>query len=295
VSSRRLVPCGRRGGGQRAYGVEHWTVPSVGLRADGIVMATGWNGDGLCDVASWLDVTLVAAGWRRTLGLVGDGTVLAARRLREGACKLSQWRDVAAVAAGYLHTVGLTNGGRVFAVGDQSAGACDVSAWRDVVAVAARSYHTVGVTAAGLVVAVGNRDSGQCDVAGWREIVALAAGSTHTLGLRADGAVCRHRKQRARSVRHHRLGRDPVAEVDTARRFALLPVPGQHPHLLDMRVILGHPILPMTGQMVRAAWTATLSVVAPSVPPLRPSQIPASSPLGSRRHLYRCNPRRRCG
>ena len=56
--------------------------------------ATGWNGDGQCDVESWRDVALVAAGWRRTLGLVGDGTVLAAGRPREGACDVGQWRDV---------------------------------------------------------------------------------------------------------------------------------------------------------------------------------------------------------
>ena len=58
---------------------------SVGLRADGTVLAVGWNDDGQCDVGSWRGVTIVAAGWRRTLGLVGDGTVLAAGRLREGA------------------------------------------------------------------------------------------------------------------------------------------------------------------------------------------------------------------
>ena len=35
---------------------------TVGLRADGTVLATGWNGAGQCDVRSWGDVVGVAAG-----------------------------------------------------------------------------------------------------------------------------------------------------------------------------------------------------------------------------------------
>jgi hypothetical protein len=46
-------------------------------------------------------------------------------------------------------------------------------------------------------------------------------------------------------VRHQRLGRDPVAKVDTAQSFALLPIPSQHPHLRHRawwrpRVIVTH-------------------------------------------------------
>jgi hypothetical protein len=56
---------------------------SVGLRADGKVMATGCKRDAQCDLASWRDVSGIAAGWCPAPGLVGGGTVLAAERLRE--------------------------------------------------------------------------------------------------------------------------------------------------------------------------------------------------------------------
>jgi hypothetical protein len=44
----------------------------------------------------------------------------------------------------------------------------------------------------------------------------------HSWTTRGRNSDCR-RKQRALSVQHHRLGRDPVARLDAARRFALLP------------------------------------------------------------------------
>ena len=198
-----------------------------GFRSDGTVLATGWNGDGQCDVAAWRDVTAVAAGWRRTLGLLANGTVLAAGRGSEGQCDMRSWREMVAlscgdwhsagvradgralaagnnrrgqcavdgwrgltaVAAGYLHTVALRGNGRVLAAGDGTTGACDVDAWEDAVALAAGSYHTVAVTASGRVLAAGDNSHGQCDVGGWRDIVAVAAGSTHTLGLRSDGTI----------------------------------------------------------------------------------------------------------
>ncbi len=41
---------------------------TVGLTRGGTVIATGWNGDGQCDLTGWTEVGGIAAGWRRTLG-----------------------------------------------------------------------------------------------------------------------------------------------------------------------------------------------------------------------------------
>ena len=162
---------------------------TVGLKADGTVVAVGWIGDGQCDVSGWRDIVAVSARWDHTVGLKADGTVAAVGDNEGGQCDVSGWTDIVAVAAGYAHTVGLRADGTVVAVGDNEDGQCDVSGWRDIVAVAAGSYHTVGLRADGTVVATGLNDVGQCDVSGWRDIVAVAAGYAHTIGLKADGTV----------------------------------------------------------------------------------------------------------
>jgi len=53
----------------------HYT---VGLKADGTVVAVGWNYHGQCNVSSWTNVIQVAAGAWQTVGLKSDGTVVAA-------------------------------------------------------------------------------------------------------------------------------------------------------------------------------------------------------------------------
>ena len=50
---------------------------TVGLKADGTVVATGDNAYGACDVSSWKDIVAISAeGWH-TVGLKADGTVVA--------------------------------------------------------------------------------------------------------------------------------------------------------------------------------------------------------------------------
>ena len=162
---------------------------TIGLKADGTVVAVGWNSDGQCDVSGWRDIVAVAAGYAHTVGLKADGTVAAVGDNEYGQCDVSGWADVVAVAAGGDHTVGLKADGTVAAVGNNEYGQCDVSDWTDIVAVAAGTEHTVGLKADGTVVAVGSNYYGQCDVSGWTDIVSVAAGGLHTIGLRADGTV----------------------------------------------------------------------------------------------------------
>jgi alpha-tubulin suppressor-like RCC1 family protein len=170
---------------QVAAGGEH----TVGLKADGTVVAVGDNYFGQCDVSGWSGITQVAAGYYHTVGLKADGTVVAVGDNDYGQCDVSGWSGIIQVAAGYFHTVGLKADGNVVAVGANGDGQCDVSGWSGIIQVAAGSYHTVGLKADGTVVAVGWNYSGQCDVSGWSGIIQVAAGSYHTVGLKADGTV----------------------------------------------------------------------------------------------------------
>ncbi len=166
-------------------GFEH----TVGLRADGTVVADGRNKKGQCEVSTWRDIVAVSAGKNHTVGLRADGTVVAEGYSDKGQCEVSTWWDIVAVSAGDWHTVGLRADGTVVAVGDNSYGQCEVSTWRDIVAVSAVDYHTIGLKSDGTVVAVGDNNEGQCEVSSWRDIVAVSAGGGHTVGLKSDGTV----------------------------------------------------------------------------------------------------------
>ena len=151
---------------------------TVGLKADGTVVAVGDNDRGRCDVDGWTDIVAISAGHYHTVGLKADGTVVATRytgKYYDGQCGVYGWTDIVAVSAGYSHTVGLKADGTVVATKfineEYHSGQCDVDGWTDIVAVSAGYFHTVGLKADGTVVAVGARDDGQCDVDRWRNIL----------------------------------------------------------------------------------------------------------------------------
>lgn len=143
---------------------------TVGLKADGTVVAVGDNTDGQCEVSDWRDIVAISAGYGHTVGLKSDGTVVAVGSNEYGQCNVTDWRDIVAVSAGTCHTVGLKADGTVVAVGDNSYDQCNVADWRNVVAISAGYWHTVGLKADGTVVAVGYNEFGQCDVSGWTNI-----------------------------------------------------------------------------------------------------------------------------
>ena len=55
---------------------------SLGLRADGTVVAAGNRLKGRCDVEGWRDVIAIAARGRTSYGLRKDGSVLCTDRTR---------------------------------------------------------------------------------------------------------------------------------------------------------------------------------------------------------------------
>ena len=62
---------------------------TVGLRADGTVVAVGWNQYGQCDVSGWTDIVAISAGLSHTVGLRADGTVVAVGWNEYGQCDVS--------------------------------------------------------------------------------------------------------------------------------------------------------------------------------------------------------------
>ena len=162
---------------------------TVGLKADGTVVAVGANKYGECEVSGWRDIVDVGGGYFHTVGLKADGTVVAVGYWEDGRCDVSGWKDIVAIGAGAYHTVGLKADGTVVAVGNNEVGQCNVSGWQDIVAISAGLGHTVGLKADGTVVAAGLNKSGQCAVSGWKDIVSISAGIWHTAGLKADGTV----------------------------------------------------------------------------------------------------------
>ena len=162
---------------------------TVGLKADGTVMATGYNEYGQCDVSDWTDIIALSAGIFHTVGLKADGTVVAAGDNEYGQCDVSDWTDVVAIRAYNYHTVGLRADGTVVAVGANKYRQCDVSDWTDIVALDIDSSRTVGLRADGTVVATNDNDEWGHDVSGWTDIVAVGTNNCHTVGLKADGTV----------------------------------------------------------------------------------------------------------
>jgi hypothetical protein len=71
----------------------------------------------------------VAGGYGHTVGLEADGTVVAVGDNTYGQCNVSGWSGIVQVSAGSYHTIGLKADGSVVAVGYNSYGQCNVSGW----------------------------------------------------------------------------------------------------------------------------------------------------------------------
>ena len=67
---------------------------TVGLKADGTVVAVGYNGVGQCDVSGLRDIVAISAGDSHTVGLKADGTVVAVGWNEDGQCEVSDCRDI---------------------------------------------------------------------------------------------------------------------------------------------------------------------------------------------------------
>ena len=141
----------------------------------------------------------LAVGFYHTVGLKADGSVLATGRNDEGQCNVSGWTGISAIACGAYHTVGLRSDGTLVATGRNDEGQCDVSDWTGVVAVACADYNTLALLADGTVLTTGYQPF--TELSGWKDITFLAAGSYGAVGISADGRVlCSHPSLRSEDL-----------------------------------------------------------------------------------------------
>lgn len=125
-----IVAIAAGGGDKNNDGKGH----TVGLRADGTVVAVGDNYYNQCEVNEWTNIVAIAAGEWHTVGLRADGTVVTTRPNQAIinndesfglACKVQDWTDIVEIAAGAGLTVGLKSDGTVLVAGYNKAGQRD--------------------------------------------------------------------------------------------------------------------------------------------------------------------------
>lgn len=141
----------------------------------------------LASVRESLPQGVLAVGFYHTVGLCADGSVLACGDDSFGQCGVSALHDAVAVAAGAYHTVVLHSDGTVSAVGRNSEHQCDTAEWRGVKAVAAADYATFGLCADGTLLCTGVNDYSEPQQ--WSGIAAVSGGSYNVGALRESGAV----------------------------------------------------------------------------------------------------------
>lgn len=93
-------------------------------------MATGSNKYGQCNTEDWTNIVAVSVGECHTVGLKADGTVVAVGLNESGQCNVSEWTNIVAVEAGSFHTVGLKEDGTVVAAGSNKSGQSQVTDWK---------------------------------------------------------------------------------------------------------------------------------------------------------------------
>lgn len=156
-----------------------------GLRTDGTVVG------GNDEISAWRDIIAIDdTSYNCTIGLRADGTVVAAGNNDEGRCNVSDWRNIIAIARGSFHTVGLRADGTVVATeytGHRkfNMGQCNVSDWTNIVSIACGNKCTAGLRADGTVVAAGDYRS----ISGRKDIVAIVCSDNMIVGLCADGTT----------------------------------------------------------------------------------------------------------
>lgn len=203
-----------------AVGTGHYAV----LLYDGTVRSLGDNDRGQCETGDWRGITAIAAGDCHTVGLRADGTVIAtgaryrdtgsrvrgvAHLPRANPCAVEDWTGVQTLVCAHHVTLGLCRDGTVRAAGSNQYGQCRTDGWHGVVSVATSGQHTVALFADGHVEAVGLNESGECHTETWTRVIQIAVMPELTLGLRADGQVLA-------AGYHHRV----LHTLDTVRAIA---------------------------------------------------------------------------
>lgn len=169
----------------------------IGLKADGTVLVTTFNGNPPdLDVSGWRDIVDIAPGscgysiptspnssyghyQSYLLGLKADGTVIAIGDNNWGQCDVSGWTDIVAIATGsFAGKNTLTYPIEPRAIGDAT---FDTAQTND-------NYYSVGIKADGTIVTAGKIPE-SWNLSGWTDIIKVSIYADHMAGLRSDGTV----------------------------------------------------------------------------------------------------------
>lgn len=143
----------------------------VALLADGTAVSTGVCGYCKAgNLWGWSDLVAICAADHTTIGLKADGTILRSGYGDGNQLDVKYWKDIVAVSTSGTHTVGLKSDGTVMAAGYNGNGKCDVSGWRDVVAIDVGGNCTAGLRVDGTVLYAGPEDAVPIGFLDWTDI-----------------------------------------------------------------------------------------------------------------------------
>jgi hypothetical protein len=181
---------------------------SIGLTADGRVVAWGSNASGQCDVPAGMTevIEIAGGGWYfptdqrgHSAALLRDGTVRAWGSNQYGQCNVPPTLSaVTQIACGWAHTAALTQDGTVVVWGAGDPGSADPHYGQRLVPqdlgavsrISTKGCHMMALLADGQVRCWGRDAETQCQVpAKLGSVVEIAAGSDHSVALLSSGTV----------------------------------------------------------------------------------------------------------
>ncbi|HEX9046120.1 MAG TPA: immunoglobulin domain-containing protein, partial [Verrucomicrobiae bacterium] len=166
---------------------------TLALKADGTLVAWGYNNNGQTNVPAGLNgVTAIACGDYHMLALKSDGSVVAWGSGAYGQTNIpASVTNVVAIAAGSSHCLAVRADGTVVGWGNNNSGQTTVPPTAtNIIAIAGGSAHGVALRANGTVVQWGNGIANYPIPSNLSNAVAISASGTHCTALRADGSVC---------------------------------------------------------------------------------------------------------
>ena len=102
---------------------------TVAVSKEGTVFSTITGVDGY-DVSKWTDIVAVATSDEHTVGLKADGTVVATGSNKYGECDVSHLKNIETIKAAPGITVAINKNGKVFAFGNDDKKQVQVKKWK---------------------------------------------------------------------------------------------------------------------------------------------------------------------
>lgn len=165
---------------------------TYGVTKSGAVLVQGAPVDLI--VEQWKDIQALACGTRHVVGLTVGGTVRLAGSLPEGAAEaVASWQNVTQIAAARDCVAALHQDGTVSFAGKANDARNQVAQWRDILSVACDSAYVYGLTRFGTLLLAGSckafLDKGRSGAAQWTNLMELSCNAAGVGAVDAAGAL----------------------------------------------------------------------------------------------------------